>query len=493
MEQKLMEAAAALPQTALSFEELSEDSIRGRNKPVFSCRRALAACLALVMCLSLGVYTYRAEAQEYETALAFFQENGLSVEGLTRGEIKAVYRDISTKSFTFSKTGQVILGSLSQEQIEGFDILQPEPTPEDVENLWNYKQHGAWFVPYEYPEYMGDVEFITDSNGYVTDSKYFVERYENGELVWRVAVPSLTERFLTVRDGTIACDNNLYRDENSTLKADGWVAKISNDGELLWLRWLDNGFDLECPDGVLENADGSYTLFSRGDKEYLCVSQYSAEGELIAYKQTYMGQFDIRQVAHYAGGYLLQISASEDNEAARFIRVDRQGNVTEGFSYYDAEYIYHIQDMVEYGGKIYISAYTTPRLGADERDYGGRTEIARILAFAFNYEDSLEIPNEVLTPKVRENYRAVLLVCDPENGGKMETFYAIPGSLGTDLILTEDGQLIWETESITDTFYSPFTSSFTIGGQCCVYQYFFNADGNLFSMGKTDRVTNFRR
>ncbi len=41
----------------------------------------------------------------------------------------------------------------------------------------------------------------------------------------------------------------------------------------------------------------------------------------------------------------------------------------------------------------------------------------------------MEISSEELTPLVRDNYTAVLLVCDPE-GGAPETFYSVQGSLG---------------------------------------------------------------
>ena len=75
----------------------------------------------------------------------------------------------------------------------------------------------------------------------------------------------------------------------------------------------------------------------------------------------------------------------------------------------------------------------------------------------------------------------------------LSPYFQNPISLGADLIITEDNRLIWETESITDTFFSPGTSSFTIGGQCYVYQYSFGPEGNLITLGKTDRVTNFRR
>ena len=494
MERKLHELAAGLPETDLSFEEIGEkERLQERKLATRGFQRVLAACIVLVLCVSLGVVAYRAEAQEYADALIFFQANGLSVEGLTRAEIKAVYKDIKTKSFTFSKTGQVIQNSLTKEQIEGFDILQPEPTPEDVENLWNYKQHGAWFVPYEHPAYMIQVETVWDSTGTVRlDSKYYIERSENGNAVKLAYVPFLSGSFYPVSDGVMVLGSDSYRDENNIYKTDAWILKISNKGQILWIHKLDNGFNQEYPEGVLENADGSYTLFSRGDKEYLCFSRYASDGKRVDYKQTYMGTFGVGQVVHYGDGYLLQVVASEENEAVRFIRVDQQGNVTEGFSYYDEEYVYRVQDMVEHEGKVYISAYSVPKLSEDEATYGGRSEIARILQYVFGQEKT-DISNEKLTTLVRANYKAVLLVCDPENDGKMETFYRVSGSLGSDLIVTQEGQLIWETESITDTFYSPATSSFTIGGQCYVYQYIFDAQGNMVSLGRTDRVTNFRR
>jgi hypothetical protein len=65
--------------------------------------------------------------------------------------------------------------------------------------------------------------------------------------------------------------------------------------------------------------------------------------------------------------------------------------------------------------------------------------------------------------------------------------------MGADLIVTEDGRLIWETESIISTFFSIATSSFTIGGNCQIYQYAFDGSGTLIARGKTDEIVNYRR
>lgn len=494
MEQKLHELVSEMPENHLTFEDLAQAERLPKGKlPAMPFRRALAACVALVLCLSLGVFAYRAEAMEYRDALAFFQANGLSTEGLTRYEIKAVYRDIFTKSFTFSKTGQVIQNSLTQEQIEGFEILQPEPTPEDVENLWNYKHYCDWFVPLVYPDYVIRGYHKNDSSGHIVEIEYYAERHENGNKIWSVQVPSYDGEFYPVSDGVIVCGYDSSQNQNGTIEADGWMIKIDHGGNLLWTQKLENGFDREYPEGVLENADGSYTLFSRGNNKYLCVSQYSDDGERILYKQTYMEQFYIRKVAHYDGGYLLHVGTTSDSVEVRFIRVDRQGNVLGDFSYYDGEYVYRIQDMVEHGGKVYVSAYTVPRPETFPEIMGKPffalwNEVDEVIEKV--YDDGSE---DDLVPLLRANYRAVLLVCDPKNGGKLETFYMINGSLGGNLHLTDEGNLIWETESISDAYYSPGTSAFSILGQCCVYQYFFNAEGNLYTMGKTDRVTGFYR
>lgn len=497
MERKLHEAAAQLPEASLEFSRIEKTArLCSKKTNRRFIRVAIAACFALLLCIGIGSHAYQAEAREYEAAVAFFAENGLSTEGLTRAEVKAVYRDITTKSFTYSKTGQVIQSSLTQEQIAGFEILQQEPTPEDVENLWNYKNHGEWFVPYVKPDYQYGSEPIWDADGLAREFRYYIEKYTDGEAVWQVELPFGYGEHLEVADGVIVWGDDLER-ISDTLYRYSWIGKIDQSGNLLWIQQLQNGYNEEYAHAVLENADGSYTLFSRGDNKILCVSCYSPDGVRTLYKETDLGTHGVGLVAHYQGGYLVQVSPQGENESARFIRVDRQGNVTEGFAYSNRDGNYVWRDMVEFGGKVYISAYKTPKIGGDE-EFFGRTEIARILDFCFGkWEESTDgswgVSNEELTPVVRENYTAVLLVCDPADHGKMQTFYTVSGSLGADLIITEDNRLIWETESITDTFFSPGTSSFTIGGQCYVYQYSFGPEGNLITLGRTDRVTNFRR
>lgn len=494
MEQKLKKLASELPEARLQFEYIAAKPVTKKERFIQSPRRiavALAASLALLVCTGFGSYAYAEEVKEYNAAVQFFNENGLSTDGLSRREIKAVYRDITTESFTYSKTAEVIRQSLSSGQVGGYEIWQDAPTPEDVEKLWNDKNYDGWFVPYVKDTYQFHTELVENDHGQVIESKDYIEKYDGNTALWRAYLPFWWGDYYEVADGLIVFGHDTSHNSGKA-ETDGWIAKISHDGTILWINQLENGFDREYTEGVLVNADGSYTLFSRGDSQYLCVSRYTPDGVRTLFKQTDLGPHSVGHVANFGDSYLLQISGGDENEFARFIQVDQQGNVIGGFSYKDTKNCYVIKDMTEWGGKVYVSAYATPKLGEDERTYGGRTEIARILKYA-SEQKKVDIPSEDLTPVVRDNYAAVLLVCDPNVGGKIQVFYTIPGSLGADLIISDDGRLIWETESITTTFFSPATSSFTIGGVCHIYQYAFDADGALVGRGKTDTTTNFRR
>lgn len=491
MEHKLANAAARLPETNLEF-----DAICITEKKRVFCRLprwavAAAASVLCLICMGFGTFAYAAEVREYNAAVSFFQEYDLSTKGLTRSQIKAVYRDITTKSFSYSKTAEVILKSLSEEQVGGYVIWQDEPTSEDIEKLWNDKNYDGWFVPYVRDDYQFHVEHIQDANGRVIDTKFYMEKYEEDAVLWRVYLPFWHGDYCEVEDGVIAFGYETSYNAG-TAQTDSWIVKLDHNGTILWICQLENGFAKEYAEGVLVNADGSYTLFSRGDNRYLCVSRYTPEGERVLYKQTDLGKHGVGQMAIYGDGYLLQISTNEENAFAQFVQVDQQGNVLDGFLYQDEKNHYVLKDMIEWGGKVYISAYATPKLGEDEHTYGGRGEIDGILDYIFHLY-SWNISDEELTTMVRNNYAAVMLVCDPNHGGKIQVFYTIPGSLGADLLVSEDGRLIWETESIITTFYSPATSSFTIGGVCNVYQYAFDQDGILIGKAKTDKTVNFRR
>ena len=119
---------------ATNYKPIKRTNYLLRNKWI-----AVAACLVLLIgtCSGLAIYT---EAKEYEAAISFFNEYSLTTEGLSRGEIKNIYRDITTNSFSYGKTAEII-----QKSVGGYEIFQENPTPEDLENLWNYRNNNKNF------------------------------------------------------------------------------------------------------------------------------------------------------------------------------------------------------------------------------------------------------------------------------------------------------------------------------------------------------------
>lgn len=445
---------------------------------------AIAACIALVLSAGLGTYAYAAEAKEYKAAIRFFNEYDLSVEGLTRGEIKNVYRDITSASFSYEKTAEVIANSLHSEQILGFEILQEAPTPGDLEYLWNYRNDNGGFirpakdgVHYEYrSEYTeGDEIFLRQS---------YLEKYDGETLLWSAAVSEFAIRgYSEVSDGVLVYGTSGWQNTCA------WLAKLDENGALVWKKTVDHGFEDEYIAEVLENADGSYAVISRGDYKYFCLSQCSAEGRETHCKKTEVGNYGIWNAARFGDGYIVQLGSYMTSEYAALVKVDREGNITGSFSYGSEDSDYYIADMIEFNGDIYLSTYAVPAQNGENA--GSRGEIAPVLQKLFA-NDSREISGEELTPLVRENYTAVLLVCDPLAGTPRE-FYSVEGSLGGTLSLNSFGRLLWDVESIATTFYSPTTNAFTIGGTCQVFRYTFDDSGTLVSQEKTDEFTNFLR
>lgn len=463
-----------------------------RNRAVWVRWCTAAACLVLLVSVCVVSLAVAAEAKEYKTAVRFFNDYGMSTDGLTREEIKAVYRDITTKSFTYSKTAEVIQNSISPDKTGGYEIPQENPSPEDIENLWNYKNYTGGFIGdvqngihYEYRS-----EYRTDENEVEIHDRSYIEKYNGETLIWSVSVSEFAiTGFSPVSDGVIAFgrSDDLYASQD----ARAWIAKIDSDGDLLWKHGLKNGFEREYIAEVLENSDGSYAVISRGDLQWFCLSRITGNGKKIGSSKTEIGNRGILNAARFGEGYIVQLGSYLDHDRAKIVKVDPEGNITEEFSYSGDDSYYYITDMIEFNGNIYLSAYAVPKLEDEDQSAGGRYEIANILNYLFD-NGIYEIPSEELTPMVRDNYTAVLLVCDP-NSGVPQEFYSVKGSLGGTLSVSDTGMLQWKTESITTTFFSVATSSFTIGGTSYVFRYTFDKSGALISQEKTGEITDYRR
>ncbi len=457
---------------------------------------AVAACLALV--LGLGTYAYAAENKTYNEAVRFFSENSLSTEGLTRGEIKAVYRDITTESFTYGKTAEVISHSLSTAHVDGYAITQEQPTDtpsrEQVMKMWRVYYQGLHRTDVHYA--IDYVEQRAEDGTYIGLEKCSVAKYDGQTLLWQTDIRDyFVNRYCPITAGGVMVWGHSEFSGSWQTQYAG-ITKLDENGNVVWTRYLEDGFNNEYIYAVLEEDDGGYSVVSRGDYKILCFSRYTADGRQTLLKKLDVGNYGVGCVARLGDGYLVQLVSYINNEHARIVKLDHDGNLTEAYSYGGEDAYYYITDMAEFGGRVYLSAYAVPKLEDGESDAGGRYEIAGVLnELERRFSGSggeWDIPGEELTPLVRENYTALLLVVDPKDG-EPETFYSVEGSLGGKLTVDGTGTLTWDVEGIASTFFSPVTSSFTIGGTCQVYRYAFDGSGTLVSQVKTDETTVYRR
>ena len=474
-----------------AYIEAAEAAPRRRGQGWVKRIGAIAACLALLLSLGLGTYAYAAEVKEYNDAVRFFGDNGLSTSGLTREDIKAVYRDITTKSFTYSKTAEVIMNSLTTDQIGGFEIPQDAPTPEDVENLWNYKVYtGKYWVDDE--DATRGIHYKTRSVdkkdpqlGFNVHDRSFVEKYDGDTLIWSI---SFSEFWIydvyPVSDGVIACGQTPTISSSQT--PDSWIAKVDENGTVMWKHMFENRLDRMGVARLFENSDGSYSIIGSRNLDYLCLVKLSADGNETYFKETYMGDYGIGKVSRFSDGYIVKLQHYADKDQAHIIKVDNEGNITDRFIYSSENSYCFVTDMIEFNGKIYLSAHAVPKV-EEKIPSVGRTEIAAILDYI---DHRFNISSEELTPVVRNNFTAMLIVCDPDVGTPQE-FYSVKGSLGGELSVGESGELLWDVESITTVSFSPYTSAYTFRGSSYVYRYTFDASGALISQEKTGEVASF--
>ena len=450
-------------------------------------RWAAAACL--VLAVGLAGVAYAAEAREYGAAVRFFDENGLSMEGLSREDVKAVYRDITTQCFTYDKTAEVI-----ERGVPGVEISQREPTPEELAELWNSRDPSknpaaSPWVELDYRVLIGDR--YDEELGFNVFERCWLSRYQDGVQVWRAEFDQFCVDGWTPVSGATAvwgCTSTWSSEE----PIDTWLARVDDTGNVLWETKLDHGYKWEHISAVIDNGDGTWAVISWGDYEVICLSQYSDTGEELSFCRTEMGTYSIRNAIRLGEDYLLWLeNYMNDDKSERLVKMDREGRVIDGFSYEGKDCDYFLKDMAEFNGRVYLSACAVPKLEDEECGAEGRYEIAGILDYIF-VNDLMGITSEELTPLVRDNYTAVLLVCDPE-GGAPETFYAIKGSLGAGLTVNEQGELVWDVESVIETFFSPATGSFTIGGTSQVFRYTVDRAGVLVSQADTGETVPYRR
>lgn len=475
-----------------------------RSSSTFRRILAAAACAALLLGAGAGAYAYAAAKKDYKNALTFFYENELSTEGLTKNEIKEVYRDFYSHSFDNDLTTDVLLNS-RPDLVRGYEITgdasEWDTTVPDT-SLSDYKTP----VYYEFERLYTDIEgtYNPQTHAYRQQfDKSIFRKYHNSEKVWELSFQDIKiygyygdpvddSKPVLVYGTNVSTDDS--KDEIVTLIA------LDTDGTILWETVQNNTPGSDQIDAVLSNPDGSYTTFGRcaADNKQsgncLCVNKYSKNGTPLSANTIDISDHIIENVALTESGYLMHLSSYVVTDFARVLKLDFEGNVVGDFSYESEEYDFYIADFCELNDTVYISGYTAPKIEKKVVAYGTR----EVLMLKSELSGKIIRSHEELLDMFRGNFTAVLLACEPDSGSPKE-FYSVAGSLG-DEVYVADGSVCWFTKDIIDCSYSPqeikmigdvghVTSQTKLAILCRFYANIFNADGTFKEQKKLDLMT----
>ncbi len=486
-----------------------------------------AACLAVVLLIGGGAVAV--DAITYTQAKDFFAENGLPAEGLSREEIKAVYRDIISESFTYEKTEEVITQSISQ-AIPGYEITADMDDAEKLKMLWESWQNGeldSFIIDGEVRNFAEDsyqqgiwydedkIDAYNDKTGYSKSGKRALSKYENGTLCWEIAVPVDPMTVGPVGECTVLLGKNIRVEVSGDVNIENnhnRILFLDKDGQVLWnnliveSEWIGlsggagqgyMGIGQGAGTWIFDNHDETFTIINYDVKPdpdngngtpYVLVWRYDRSGQLLSYKEN-ITEYRLPKVFQLGNRYIL-VHAIDETQTKTVV-MDADGNLQAGAEYQITDQLQRIQDIAEVGNYRYISAYTM--LVDDEPNEFGLLNYTLTQDLQALWEQEDKASEEELITRIRSHYTAVLLRCDIETG-EIQTFYSMPGMIADKLEVSEDGALIWRLQSLTQAEMkeAPRYSGWVVRGTSVIYRYIFDTEGNLTGKEATGELASFR-
>ncbi len=533
---------------------------RGRKIRRFKWKRVLAAAAAVLLFAGacLGAWALIRENREYKTALAFFEEHDLPAEGLTRQQIKDVYKDISTNNFADPMSEKVLTAYANNLRLSEDMIYVGTNVKTNSDYLWRLSNniasepYSVGLIAGESLLYDGNVHFEREwtgleYEGHATgfNEKCTFEKYVGGELIWSVDFPlESVEVYAPVSDGVLAAGvTDIINAENAYVQVEShdkldeaerlrekfiaeelpkyadhavqrrFIAKINDKGEVVFKKYFNvtapkyNSADyydyIEFESILFETPEG-YALLEPGGHNYraFVLTSFSRGGDFIGSVNPSLGEYgNLRlqwaapsengAVALLSPDYVTYNSIAPDPVTFSVVRIGFDGSVTELCTFTAPYTGFKLNSIAEQGGKVWISGYrfTEGNVGV----YEMQSIVAEIWANIdrWSSDDGILVPSDYLTPRVRALYEAKLFVLESD-GAPVEVL-SVPGAIGSFLSIGANGELIWNADSITSTYYSPATSSFQVGGTCSVERYRFASPADTPKAEQTGALVQFRR
>lgn len=456
--------------------------IRRRLSPA----KVAALAMSALLVIGGGVGVAAAEAKAYGEAINFFEQYNLSAEGFTRSEVKKIYKDIVSESFTYEKTEEALASGL-----EGYEI---QAQPLDSEGL-----RRVWMVGYQFGievkdyseqsnvEYRASHLEFENSNEETTGKMNEITRFENGEEVWRKRLDIYHHSICAARDQVVVAGSPTPPTpggDNNTVK----LYLLNSDSSICWEKSFGTTLSWVNVDYVMYNGE-KLVLFCVGSNERLEIVEMDLNGNVLNIQRMKYNEkgYGIAQAVEVSGGYLIQkdgkLLQAKDGTVSDLATFSGNG---------DTEY--RITDMIEFNGLVYISGRIVPK---NEDIVGGAMGQYDLYMEQFGEEGATD---EEMLEFYRKNHTAVLMICDPDSG-EPKNFYTIPGASGGKLSVANN-KLTWNVNRYTGA--EPFTiatgdlySVYRVTDGCLgnitadVWQYVFSPYGQIVGEKDTGSSVEF--
>ncbi len=389
-------------------------------------------------------------------------------------------------------------GEIARLAVPAESIAQRGPTAEEIAAEWRSGEPAEETAPATGLTWRCEAVFAPhETLGFRAHEVSLFSRYDGESCLWTTEIRDYQVRgWQEVREGVLLWG---YTD------AYGWpttagMTLLSHEGAVLWTQPLSPRIGWEQTAAVIDGGDGVYTAFSTCNisrQDVLTVRRISADGRLLSCEETPAAalgltggrqRFHIQEALALEEGWLLHLTSGTRHLLAQH---PAEGRLRQMIVCDAADGFLTLTDMLYHGGSLWLSGYLTP--GEADSDYFAsvRNEIDDVWDALYLFPVAGPVNSEFLVPRVRACYTAVLLRVDPAGFLPLQA-YTVEGCMGGRLAQVQAG-VTWDVESVTSCFYSPLTSSFTIGGVARVFRYAFAADGALLGGGETQELAVYRR
>ena len=242
--------------------------------------------IIFISIIGLSTYAIKVEAKEYQNAVDFFEANELSLDGLTRYEIKEIYKDITTNKFEYKKTGEVIVKSIKS-KVPGYSIEMNSVSSNELISVWELwddirKNKTNEFKSINY-------DYISKSKNNDGTYTYVLKKYNEDVEEWSIDINHPINGVKEFSDTLLVFGGYNYNSLRE-YSPKVFITKLNKNGDIIWQKEFTDSYRLY---DIFFN-DENYTIFlnQSSNKKNFKIIKLDCIGNIVR-ENVHCNEFDI--------------------------------------------------------------------------------------------------------------------------------------------------------------------------------------------------------